>query len=198
MVECANCRHQHAPTWPELCTLLGCDCDEKTFVPLTKSNDKIDAASFEYYVGIIAKLTDIELRIRYMLEHIPGMRNTDDWQFVNQYWHYYLGFCTGMIFTTELYNKIHNESTPDSITRMRRKICQPDHQAIVILQEQLKGNPDEGIAPLTPKDGRYYEVHREIKRIISESKYLPTDLKLLKSKGIKADATKEAVMVDYQ
>lgn len=186
-MRCKTCNHQHAETFPELCTLFDCKCDENDFEPETTTN--ISSQSFEYYVSRIARLTDVEDKIRYMLEVIPGMRNTDDWQFVNQYWHYHLGFCVGMPYTNEVYNKIHTEAQPDSITRMRRKICQPDHQAIVVLQDEMKD--DE----ITEKDGRYWEIKREIKRIIDESKYLPTDVELLRAKGIKEDATKEAVLL---
>lgn len=187
MTECVNCTHQHAASKPHVCTLLNCPCDETTFVPLVPIDTE---KSFEYYQNRIMNLKDIEERIRYMLEFIPGMRNTDDWQFVTQYWHYYLGFCTGMLFTTELYNKMHMEAQPDSITRMRRKICEPDRTAILILQDELKNGE------LTNKDGQYWNLHSEIDRLLKESKYLPTDKELLRSKGIKEEATKEAVLLE--
>lgn len=195
--KCTNCNHYHASTKPHVCTLLNCDkhCDEFSFVP-EKSTESENTKSFEYYQSVIQKLTDMEERIRYMLECIPGMRNTDDWELENQYWHYYINYCTGMVYTVEIFNIIHNEAQPDSITRMRRKICQPDHQAIVKLQKEIEGNWENGIPPLTPNDGRYWEIQREIKNIIKESKYLPTDMELLKSKGIKEVAVKEALL-DY-
>jgi len=190
-MKCANCQHHHAEKEPHVCTLLNCDknCDENSFVPLTES-DEITDETFQYYQSVIVKLNDIEERIRYMLDCIPGMRNTDDWQFINQYWHYYLGFCAGMPYTVQLYNKIHNEAQPDSITRMRRKICEPERTAIVILQDEIKNDK------LTNKDRRYWLIQSEIDQLLKESKYLPTDRKLLKSKGIKEDATKEAVLLE--
>ena len=187
-MKCKNCNHHHAEKEPELCTLLWCDCDEKTFEPI-ESNQNTEE-TFQYYQNIIAKLKDIEERIRYMLDCIPGMRNTDDWVFVNQYWHYYLGFCPGMPYTVQLFNTIHKEAQPDSITRMRRKICEPERTAIVILQDEIIH--DE----LTNKDRRYWLIQSEIDQLLKESKYLPTDRKLLKSKGIKEDATKEAVLLE--
>ena len=190
--KCNNCDHYHAPTEPFVCTLLQCDCDEKSFVP--KDENIGELKSFAYYQNVIQRLEEIEERIRYMLEVIPGMRNTDDWEFVNQYWHYYLNFCTGMVFSGEIFNTIHNEAQPDSLTRMRRKICQPDHQAIVELQKEIAGDPENGIPPLTKNDGRFWEIQSLIKTVIKESKYLPTDFELLKNKGIKEVAVKEALL----
>ena len=186
-MKCKTCNHQHASKEPHVCTLLHCTCDESTFEPLEIDSDS--AENFLYYQRTVQKLNDMEERIRYMLEHIPGMRNTDDWQFENQYWHYYLNFCTGKPYTTEIYNAIHKEAQPDMITRMRRKICQPDHQAIVILQDEIKDNE------LTPNHPRYHTIKYEINKIIKESIYLPTDPDLLKKKGIKQDAIIESVLL---
>lgn len=184
--KCGNCDHYHAGSDPNLCTLLHCDCDEKSFRPLC---DKINGVeTFQYYQSVIQKLEDMRERIRYMLLNIPDMRNTDDWEFENQYWHYYLNFCTGMTFSVEIFHAIHTEAQPDLISRMRRKICEPERQAIVILQQEII------VDKLTNKDGRYWEIQSEIKRIIREAKFLPTDYELLKAKGIKEFAVKEALL----
>lgn len=188
-MKCANCDHHHATTEPHVCTLLNCSCNEQSFVPLESQNDS--AQTFQYYQSVVQKLGDIEERIRYMLECIPGMRNTDDWQFVNQYWHYYLNFCTGDEYTTKIYNMIHKDAIPDHITRMRRKICQPEHQAIIILQQEIKDKE------LTPNHPEYWNIKHEIKQLLKNSTYLPTDPELLRTKGIKEDAVKESVMVGF-
>ncbi len=187
-LKCVNCKHYHARTEPQLCTNMYCTCDESNFIPLSKSVDFDGAKSFEYYQNVIQNMTDIYERIRYMLEFIPDMRNTDDWEFVNQYWHYYLNFCTGMPYTTEIYNRIHNEAEPDDLTRMRRKVCEPERQAIILLQQEIIDDKLDENSP------RYWSIQSEIKQIIKDAKYLPTDMKLLRAKGIKETAVKEALL----
>ena len=183
--KCGNCGHHHARTYPHVCTLLNCTCEDDEFVPFTKSTRH--AKSFSYYSDVIRKMKDTETRIRFMLEEVPGMRNTDDWQFLNYYWNYYLGFKVGATYTMERRVQIGAEALPETVRRMKQKVCESE------LGPLLECNREITEKELTKNDPRFWEIQSEIVKIIKESRYIPTDTDLLRAKGIKHDAIVEAV-----
>ena len=186
-VKCHRCGHFHTGD-PCVCTLISCDCP-----PLNASDYKPPVKSV-YHQQVLAGLKDMDQKIEYMLREIPGLRNTDDWAFITSYWHYHLGFCTGMMFTGEVFARIRMEANPESLRRCRQKVCHDELAPLLDMQAILKDL--KMTAEKTGQDCRaeIAQIQRRMHEHIAECELIPTDTGLLENKGIKMEAFKEHVL----
>ena len=183
-IKCDRCGHFHVGD-PCVCTLINCDCP-----PLDAAKYKPQVKTV-YHQQVLAGLKEMDEKIEYMLKEVPGFRNTDDWAFITNYWHYNLGFCTGMMFTGEVYARIRTEANPESIRRCRQKVCQNELAPLLDLQAMLKDL--KLTSQKTGQDCRLeiMQVQKRMHEHIAECELIPTDAKLLANKGIKMEAFTE-------
>ena len=153
---------------------------------LVYGKDPTLSRDFIYQQQVIAKFTDVESRIRYILENIHGARNLDDFDFLCLYWKLALGFGTGDLFTEEMRDEIKKSAIPETIRRCHQKICHPElTTALEFIEAMYKaGKYSQG----------WYYGQTLLKKFLKTCKYIPTDWKLLRKKGIKEDAIKEFVI----
>lgn len=173
------CRHFHS-SYDGVCLTVGCICTPEMYMPEGDPAYK----NFAYHQKILSGITDIHQRVTWMLESIQGARNTSDWEFIELCWHYFIGFQFGESWSHEWFTKIEKECPPDTITRARRKVCHNELEQLRMFNEDLKDMVKRG------EDGstRYWNLTEVIKKFWAESKYIPTDIMMLKKKQIKESA----------
>lgn len=159
-----------------------CTCTPELFIPVDPNSKTF--VGLAYRQKILANLTDISQKVEWLLKAVPQTRNMSDWQFIQTCWYYFIGFQFGEIWSMEWYEKIQNECQPETIRRARQKICHPELEILRAFQVQLKELEKKGL------DGSpaYWNLTEEIKKFWQNSKYIPNDFELLKSKRIKESA----------
>ena len=150
---------------------------------------KQDAPNEEiiYHREVMLRMKKTKDRVKYLLETKPKTRNYDDWDFLNFYWEYLLGFTRGMEWTDFWKMQIRKFAIPETVRRSHQQICEPE---LAEFKAMLQ-NYDENRT--TMLDDSYKEA---VTAILKKCTYLPTDLELLKSKLGKESAILEHVIME--
>src|SRR5574337_582212 len=176
------CHHYHS-SYDGVCMSKGCNCSPELYIAEGDPSFK----NFAYHQSILSKMSDLHQKVTWMLESVSGMRNTSDWEFIQACWYYFIGFSYGETWSQEWFKKIEIECPPDTITRIRRKVCHAELEQLRIFNDEVKAmvkRDEEGTKA-------YWELTEKIKKFWADSKYIPTDINMLKKKQIKESAVFE-------
>lgn len=138
-----------------------------------------------YRRTVMWKIQNAEERAKYLFEHYPVSRNYGDWRFIRFYWQKLLGFDYGMEFTKFWDYQISKFGNPSNILRGKRFACQGELDIIRIMVENNK-NLIQG----TPE---FYQFDFDINAFLKTCKYVPTDVKVLRTRIEKESAILELV-----
>lgn len=160
-------------------------CTNYTIIKRDAPSDQII-----YHREVMLRMKKTTKRIIYLLETKPKCRNYDDWDFLNFYWEYLLGFTRGMEWTDFWKMQIRKFAIPENVRRAHQKVCEEELGYIAAI---LKDMQETKITKGTP--AFYFNQHTIIS-YLKTTKYLPTDFKLLKFKLEKQAAMFEAVVLE--
>ena len=144
--------------------------------------------SLVYHREVMFRMKKTPDRVKYLHLTKPKSRNYHDWPFLNFYWEYFLGFTTGMEYTNFWKNQIQKFALPETVRRSRQMVCEPE---LNIIKEFLKQ-----ILKVERHSPNYFLIQNEIQKFLKTTKYIPTDLNLIKKKLEKQSAIFESVVTD--
>ncbi len=144
--------------------------------------------SLVYHREVMFRMKQSGQRIEYLHLTKPKTRNYDDWDFLNFYWEYLLGFTRGMEYTDFWKNQIRKFALPETIRRARQLVCEPELKIIRGFLKQI-----ETVQRHSPE---YFLIKNEIQKFLKTTKYIPTDVDLIKKKLEKQSAIFESVVLD--
>lgn len=158
-------------------------CTNYEIVKQESPSDKIT-----YHREVMLRMKKTFDRVKYLLETKPKSRDYNDWEFLNFYWEYFLGFTKGMEYTFFWINQIQKFALPETVRRSHQMVCEPELNTI---KEFLKQIEDE--AYFSPN---CYLVKHKIQQFLRITKYIPTDFELIKKKLEKQSAIFESVVME--
>jgi len=130
-------------------------------------------------------LQNAEERSIYLFEHYPASRNYSDWKFIRFYWKKLLGFDLGMEFSKFWDFQISKYGNPSNILRGKRFACQEE---LAIIRQMVENNKTT-----IPKSAAFYQFQSALKAFLKTCKYVPTDVRVLRSRIEKESAILELV-----
>ena len=144
--------------------------------------------SIIYHREVMLRMKKTSDRVKYLLETKPHSRNFPDWIFLNFYWEYFLGYTKGMEYSDFWKNQIGKFALPETVRRSHQLVCESELNTI---KEYLKQVEDE--AYFSPN---CHLVQHKIQQFLRITKYIPTDLDLIKKKLEKQSAIFESVVME--
>lgn len=163
-------------------------CGSRFCTNYQEIKDDTPTESIIYHREVMLKMKKHKDRIIYLLETKPKTRNYDDWEFLQFYWLYLLGFTKGMEWTKFWDDQIRKFAMPDTISRAKRMICEIE---LIELKEMLK--PLAGVEEGTPD---WWMGQHKIAEFLKLTTYIPTNLDLIKAKLEKQSAIFELVVME--
>ena len=138
-----------------------------------------------YHREVMLRMKKTPDRVKYLLETKPPSRNYTDWKFLNFYWEYFLGFTRGMEYTFFWINQIEKFALPETVRRSHQMVCEPELLMIKkLLLENLKYHSPQ-----------FFSARYNITNYLKTTKYIPTNLELIKKKLEKQSAIFETVIM---
>ena len=160
-------------------------CTNYTIIKRDAPSDQI-----VYHREVMLRMKKTSGRILYLLETKPKCRNYDDWDFLNFYWEYLLGFTKGMEWTDFWKTQIKKFALPETVRRSHQMVCEPELKVVKAMLEDMK---ERKVVKNSPD---FFVYQYNIVKFLKTTKYLPTDYELVKSKLEKQAAIFESVIME--
>ena len=142
-----------------------------------------------YHREVMLRMKKTSERVKYLLETKPKCRNYDDWEFLNFYWGYFLGFTEGMQYTDFWKYQIKKFALPETVRRSHQMVCEPE---LYIIKLMLTNHVTSGYSEIQ----LHYALRCDVTKFLKSTKYIPTDLDLIKKKLEKQSAIFESVVME--
>ena len=144
-----------------------------------------------YHREVMLRMKKTVDRVEYLLLTRKNTRNLDDFDFLCFYWEYLLGFTIGMEWTSFWKLQIKKFALPETVRRSHQMICEPELKIIKDLLEPVKQTMNQYLdMPLIN------QAHYDIDKFLKSTKFIPTDLELIKKKLEKQAAIFETVVME--
>lgn len=194
---CYSCEHNHAGEGIPVCKEIQCPCPPDGFQPDKKIVEKekaLEKKDDQYYMELLARYHTIEQKVEQLILQVPGVKNKNEWHFWFSFLHYNKIFYIGDIFGVQMFHNIEKlKVTEHNINRIRRKICHEELQTVKDMDKEMRDiqttcDNNKQALPM-----RFYSLQQQKKEFIANSIYMPNDLTVLRTRGIKEEVIKEYV-----